>query len=52
MDVHGSVHSSSQVILHVILLAVHNLHLKGAPRHTEDGAVIKVGAELLPVQRG
>lgn len=52
MDVHGSVHSSSQVILHMVLLAVHNLHLKGAPRYTEDGAVIKVGAELLPIQRG
>jgi len=36
----------------MVLLAVHNLHLKGAPRYTEDGAVIKVGAELLPIQRG
>ena len=50
VDVHGSVHSCSQVVLQVVLLAVHYLHLKGAPRHTEHGAVVKVGAELLPLQ--
>lgn len=52
VDVHGSVHSCCQVVLCVVLLAVHYLNLKGTPWHSEDGAVIEVGAELLPIQGG
>ena len=52
VDVHGSVHRCCQVVLCMVLLAVHYLHLKGAPWHAKDGAVIKVRAELLAIQRG
>lgn len=52
VDVHGSVHSCCQVVLCMVLLAVHYLNLKGTPWHSEDGAVIEVGAELLPIQGG
>ena len=50
VDVHGSIHSSCHVVLGMVLLAVHNLNIKGAPRHSEDRTVIEVGTELLPIQ--
>lgn len=52
VDMHGSVHRSRQVVLCMVLLAVHYLNIKGAPRHSEDRAVVEVGAELLPIQGG
>ena len=52
VDVHCCVNRSSKVIQRVVLLAVDDLHIKGAPRHIEDWAVIEVGAELLAIQSG
>lgn len=52
VDVHCCVNRSSKVVQRVVLLAVDDLHIKGAPRHIEDWAVVKVGAELLAIQSG
>lgn len=49
VNMHGSVHSSCQVVLCMVLLAVHYLNIKGAPRHSEHRTVVEVGTELLPV---
>ena len=49
VDMHGSVHSGCQVVLCMVLLAVHYLNIKGPPRHSEDRTVVEVGTELLPV---
>ena len=49
VDVHGCVNGSSQVVLHMVLFAVHNLHLKSSSWHGEDWAIAKIRAELLPI---